>query len=96
MSPSEIIKIKREEILRIASRYGAGNVRVFGSTARGEAGPDSDLDLLVTPGPGMTLIRHSALVRELTEQLGCRVDVISDRGLKPRMRERVMNEAFPL
>ena len=71
-------------------------MRVFGSVARGEADETSDLDLIVTFEPGRTLPDHAALVLELEKRLGCRVDVISERGMKPRIRERVLKEARPL
>lgn len=87
---------KRDEILRLASKYGAGKVRVFGSVARGEADHTSDLDLLVEPGPGFTLIKQASLIRELESLLGVSVDVVSDRGLRDRIRDRVLAEAVPL
>ena len=87
---------KRERVIRIAARHGARNVRIFGSVARGEAGPDSDLDLLVDLDPGRSLFDLGGLLMELQELLGCRVDVITERGLRPRLRERVLREAVPL
>jgi len=96
MALDRLLKEKRVEILRICAKYGAHNVRVFGSVARGEADETSDLDLIVTFEPGRSLLDHAALVVELERQLGCRVDVVSDRGLKPRLRERVLKEARPL
>lgn len=70
-------------------------MRHFGSTARGEAGPESDVDFLVRLEPGTTLLRHAALVRELRGLLGRDVQVVSDRGLRPRIRDRVLREAIP-
>jgi predicted nucleotidyltransferase len=96
MRVQDLLKEKREEILRIAARNGAGNVRVFGSVVRGEADLASDLDLLVTLEPGTTLLNNAALILELEEPLGCKVDVASDRGLRPRVKERVPSEAVPL
>jgi predicted nucleotidyltransferase len=87
---------KREEILRIAAKHGARNVRLFGSVVRGEADDRSDVDFLVTLEPGTTLLDHAALIMELEELLGRKVDVASDRGLRPRVRERVLNEAVQL
>jgi predicted nucleotidyltransferase len=96
MSVQDMLKEKREEILQIAARHGARNVRIFGSVVRGEADGRSDIDLLVTLQPGTTLLDHAALILELEELLGCKVDVASDRGLRPRVKERVMSEAMPL
>jgi len=90
------LKEKREEILRIAAKYGAHNVRVFGSVARGEADQRSDIDLLVEFEPSRSLLDHAGLWLELQEALGCHVDVVSDRGIKARIRERVLREAVPI
>ena len=96
MGIAEILKGKREEIFRIAARHGAHNVRIFGSVARGEAMSDSDLDVLVDLEPGRSLFDHAGLLLELEEFLGCKVDVITERGLRPRVRDRVLREAVPL
>jgi len=96
MRMKELLKEKREEILRIAAKHGARNVRVFGSVARDEADERSDLDLLVELEPGRSLMDHAALWLELQEAIGRRVDVVSDRGIKPRIRERVLREAIPI
>ena len=87
---------KRDDILGIATRHGAFNVRVFGSVARGEADEDSDIDLVVAFEPDRSLLDHAALWLDLQELLGCKVDVVSDRGIKPRIRDRVLREAVPL
>jgi predicted nucleotidyltransferase len=87
---------RRQEILALAARHGANNVRVFGSIARGAARSESDLDLLVEFEPGRGLLAHAALVRELEQLLGCKVDVVSQNGLKARIRARVLQEAVPL
>ncbi len=80
----------------LAERRGARNIRVFGSVARGEAGPESDLDLLVEMEPGRSLLDHIALIQDLEEVLGCRVDVVTEAGLRERIRPRVLREARPL
>jgi hypothetical protein len=96
MAIDDVLREKREEILRIAARHGARNVRVFGSVARREADERSDIDLVVEFEPGRSLLDHAALWLELQELLGCKVDVVSDRGIKPRIRDRVLREAVPL
>ncbi len=96
MNVNELLRQRSEEILRICAKYGARNVRVFGSVARGEADEHSDIDLLVEFEPDRSLLDHAALWLELQELLGRRVDVVSERGLKPRIRERVLREAVPL
>ena len=96
MSLREILDSKRNEILGIAAKHGAHNVRIFGSVARGEDDERSDLDLLVEFDPTVSLLDHAALVVELEDLLGRKVDVASVRGLKERIRDRVMREAVPL
>jgi len=96
MGIDRILREKREDILRIAAKHGARNVRVFGSIARGEADEISDLDLLVEMEPGRSLLDHAALWVELREVLGVEVDVVSERGIKPRIRDRILGEAVPL
>ncbi len=96
MGINDLLKEKREEILRITAEHGARDVRLFGSTARGEAGPESDVDFVARLEPGTTLLRHAALVRELRGLLGREVQVVSDRGLRPRIGDRVLREAIPL
>jgi predicted nucleotidyltransferase len=96
MSTYELLKAKREEILRTAAKYGASNIRIFGSVARGEADVDSDIDFLVNLEPGRSLLDHAALLLELENLLGCKVDVATERGLKARIRDRVLQEAIPL
>jgi len=96
MTKKELIKEKREEILRIAAKYGAHDVRVFGSVVRGESGPDSDVDFLVELEKGRSLMDHAGLLLELEKLLGCRVDVVTYRGLRPRIRERILKEVAAL
>jgi len=94
---ADIIGDKRDEILRLAEKYGASNVRVFGSVARGEATVTSDLDLLVDQDwSRLSGWGGMALVVELEELLGRNVDVATEGELKPRIRTRVMREAVPL
>lgn len=92
----ELIREKRSRILAIARRHGATNLRVFGSVARGEEGPESDLDLLVEMEQGRSLLDHIALIQDLEEDLGCRVDVVMEKALKERYRQRILEEMVPL
>ncbi len=96
MSPNELLYEKREDILRIASKRGAYNVRVFGSVARGEADSKSDIDLLVDLEPGRSLFDLGGLLMDLQDLLGKHLDVVTERGLRERIRERVLKEAVPL
>ena len=96
MTLEALLKEKREAILCICAKHGARNVRVCGSVARGEADEQSDIDLLVEFDRGRSLFDHAALWLELQDFLGCKLDVLSDRGIKPRIRERVLREAIPL
>jgi len=96
MGVEELLRQKREEILRVAARRGARNVRVFGSVARGEASPESDIDLLVDLDPGRSLLDLGGLWVDLTDLLGTRVDVVTEKGLRDSIRQRVLSEAVPL
>lgn len=96
MTLEQVVQTKRTEILAAAARHGAKNVRVFGSLARGEAGPTSDVDFLVELEPGRSLLDHAALVLDLEQLLGVRVDVASERALRDRVRSRVLREAVPV
>ncbi len=93
MRLDRLLEEKRGEILRIASKHGAREVRVFGSVARGEADRESDIDFLVELEPGRSLLGLGGLQMELESLLGRRVDVVTARGLKARIRERVLREA---
>ncbi len=87
---------KHDEILRIAARRGAKNIRVFGSVARGDADAASDVDVLVDMEPGRSLLDMGGLLMDLQDLLGCSVDVVTERALRPRIRDRVLKEAVPL
>lgn len=92
----KLLQNKRDDILRVAAAHGARNVRVFGSVARGEADELSDIDLLVDMEEGRTLLDMGGLLMDLRELLHREVDIVTENGLKPRMRERVLREARPL
>jgi predicted nucleotidyltransferase len=96
MAYEELLKKKREQILGIAAKYGASNVRVFGSVARGEADEASDIDFLVEMEAGRSLLDLGGLQAELEAILGRRVDVVTEKGLKARIRSRVLGEAVPV
>lgn len=96
MPLNELLEEKREDILRIAAKRGAYNVRVFGSVARGQDDSKSDIDLLVDLEPGRSLFDLGGLLMDLQELLDHKVDVVTERGLRERIRERVLKEAIPL
>jgi uncharacterized protein len=93
---SVVVQEAREEIRRIASAHGACNVRVFGSTGRGEQGTTSDLDLLVDMAEGRSLFDLISLSSDLEESLGVEVDVVTEASLSPYMRDRILDEAVAL
>ncbi|MEP7010620.1 MAG: nucleotidyltransferase family protein [Acidobacteriota bacterium] len=90
------ILAKRDEILRLASQHGATRVRVFGSVARGDSGPDSDLDLLVDTRPQTSAWFPASLILDLEDLLGRKVDVVTERALHRLLREQILAEAVPL
>jgi uncharacterized protein len=93
---TELLRHKRADILRVAAKHGAFNVRIFGSAVRGEMTAESDVDILVELEPGRSLLDHAALMIELEELLGRPVDIATVKGLKPQLREHILNEAVPL
>jgi predicted nucleotidyltransferase len=92
----EVLETKRGEILRVAARHGATNVRVFGSAARGEVGLESDIDLLVDLEPGRSLFDLGGLLMELQALLGCEVNVVTEQSLHWYIRDRIVAEARPI
>jgi hypothetical protein len=96
MTFEQLVREKRDLIQRIAGKHGARNVRVFGSVARGDAREDSDIDFLVDTGPETSSWFPAGLVLDLEEALGCKVEVVTERGLTPFLKERVLQEALPL
>jgi len=95
MDELDRIEVSREAH-ELAARHGARNVRVFGSTARGEAGPQSDIDLLVDVESGRTLLDLIAFEQDLEEVLGCSVQVLTDAGLSPYLQQQILAEAAVL
>ena len=96
MTLLELQTTRRDEILCIAAKRGAKNVRVFGSVARGESDAQSDIDFLVDLEPDRSLFDLSGLLIDLEAALRAQVDVVTERGLRARVRERVLQEAVPL
>ena len=92
----EGLQTHRQRILELATRHGARNVRVFGSIARGDDQPNSDVDLLVEVEPGRTLLDVIALEQDVEELLGRRVEILTDGGLSPYLQKRILAEAAPL
>jgi len=96
MGIDELLKTKRDEILKIATRHGVHQIYVFGSVARGDAGPDSDIDFLVDVGPVHSAWFPAGLIIDLEELLGCKVEVITRESLHWYIRDRVLKEAVLL
>ena len=96
MEIDNILKDRRETILRVAASHGARDVRVFGSRVRGTARPDSDVDILVKLEAGRSLLDLIAIKQDLEDLLGCKVDVVTEAAISPYIREQVLNEAVAL
>ena len=96
METAELLKQKRDAVIALAAKHGAQNPRIFGSIARGESSPDSDIDLLVKMEEGRSLLDLSALVLDLRDLLGVSVDVVSEDGLYWLLRRRILKEAKPI
>ena len=92
----EVLKEKRKEILRIAASHGGQNIQVFGSLVRGEAGPESDVDILIDLAPDRTLLDIVAIKQDLEDLLGRQVDVVTEAAISPYIREHVLEEAVSL
>jgi predicted nucleotidyltransferase len=96
MEIDNILKDRRETILRVAASHGARDVRVFGSRARGAARSDSDVDILVKLETDRSLLNLIAMKQDLEDLLGCKVDVVTETALSLYNREQVLNEAIAL
>ncbi|WP_414548749.1 nucleotidyltransferase family protein [Anabaena sp. CCY 0017] len=96
MGIEELLLPFREDILDIAAKYGAYNMRVFGSVARGEATPDSDVDFLVELQPQSSLFDYIALMQDLATLLGRKVDIAEPNNLHELIRDKILSEAVPL
>lgn len=95
ISLNDILR-RREAILAAAAEHGAHNLRLFGSVVRGQVREGSDLDVLVALDPDRSLLDHVALIQDLEDLLGCRVDVVNESVLHRSIRDRVLAEALPL
>jgi uncharacterized protein len=96
MRALDVIKEKREDILKLALSYGAYDVRVFGSVARGEETESSDIDFLVNMEEGRSLLDQVALLADLRELLGRKVDVVTEDSIYWLIRRRILKEAKPV
>jgi uncharacterized protein len=96
MTVTDLIKARRADILDAARRHGAHNIRMVGSVARGEAGAESDIDILVSMEQGRSLLDVIDLGHELEELLKMKVDVLTEGGLSPYLRDRIYAEAVAL
>jgi len=96
MGIGELLKAKRDTILRIAEQCGVQNIRIFGSVARQETTPASDVDLLVSVQKGRNLLDLIAFAQDVEELLGCKVDVVVEGGISPYLADRIYAEARPL
>jgi hypothetical protein len=96
VSVSRRVSDSRDEIARIAARHGVTRIRVFGSVARGEDRDTIDVDFLITVGEKHSAWFPGGLIADLEELLGCRVDVVTEDALHPRLRDRILSEAVEL
>ncbi len=96
MTLAQLLGDKRQDILRLAAQHGATHVRVFGSLARGEARPDSDVDILITLDPDRSLLDLVALKQDLEDLLGCKVDVVTEAAVSRYIRPQVLQDAVAL
>lgn len=95
MTKTDILS-KRKNILSLARQHGAASIRIFGSVARGEERPNSDVDFLVRMEKGRSLLDMGGLLMDLQNLLGCKVDVVSENGLRHRIKDHVLQEAMPI
>ena len=96
MSLFHTIRKNRDEILRIAASHGASNVRIFGSVVRGDENSESDIDFLVKLKKNCSLLDHADMIIEMEDLLGCKVDVVTESGIKERIKSRILSEAVSL
>lgn len=96
MDRRTLLNHKRDDILHLAARYDVRRIRVFGSVVRSQAQAESDIDFLVDVGPEVSAFDLAGFLLDLEQLLGCKVDVVTEKGLRPRLRQCVLDEAVPL
>ena len=96
INSQSVLLTKRPQILQIAARNGVKRLRVFGSAARGTDDPQSDIDFLVELAPNRSLFDLGNFLYEVRSLLGREVDVVTEKGLQGRIRNRVLAEAVEL
>jgi predicted nucleotidyltransferase len=96
MDPAQLLREKQQDILDLAARHGATNVRIFGSVARGEYSNEGDIDFLVDMEPERSLFDLGGLLMDLQDLLGCKIDIGTTKLLKRAIRDDVLKEAVPL
>jgi len=96
MSAAQLLRSRRDDLLRVARLHRASNLRIFGSAARGEDRADSDIDLLVDFDPDATLLDLIALQSDIETLLGRQADVLTPQSVSPFLRDRILSEAIPL
>lgn len=96
MTLEQLIKEKSADIRKIAAQHSARNIRIFGSVVRGESSSESDVDLLVDAGPDTSSWFPAGLILDLEKILGCRVEIVTEKGLNPHLRKHILREAVPL
>jgi len=96
MTTIDILQEKREDVIEVAERHGVTSIRVFGSVARGDESPESDIDLLVTTGPSVSAWFPAGLILDLEQLLGRHIDIVTESGLNPLLRDQVLTEAVEL
>ena len=96
MTTIDILQAKREDVLEVAQRHGVTSIRVFGSVARGDESAESDIDLLITTGPKVSPWFPAGLILELEQLLGRHIDIVTESGLNPLLRDQVLSEAVAL
>ena len=96
MTTIDILQAKREDVLEVAHRHGVTSIRVFGSVARGDESAESDIDLLITTGPKVSPWFPAGLILDLEQLLGRHIDIVTESGLNPLLRDQVLSEAVAL